>query len=144
MCTRFDSAVNSHASTLKLVTTLAQSLYSLEVVPSVFIFNTQAKYRPVDLLEKEPLKVHLYTLLRCSAITVFETHFKANLASRQVSHENIYSMILEALKHILKPTWQADKFHMKIFVHLGKSLVGSVTDESVSNEIELARWTIVR
>ena len=34
------------------------------------IFTLQAKYRPVDLLEKEPLKVHLYTLLRCSAITV--------------------------------------------------------------------------
>ena len=33
-------------------------------------FQTQAKYRPVDILEKEPLKVHLYTLLRCSAITV--------------------------------------------------------------------------
>ena len=32
--------------------------------------DSQAKYRPVDLLEKEPLKVHLYTLLRCSAITV--------------------------------------------------------------------------
>ena len=30
--------------------------------------HIQAKYRPVDLLEKEPLKVHLYTLLRCSAI----------------------------------------------------------------------------
>ena len=33
-------------------------------------FILQAKYRPVDLLEKEPLQVHLYTLLRCSAIAV--------------------------------------------------------------------------
>ena len=51
------------------ITYLCCIYYKINYLLSLILYK-QAKYRPVDLLEKEPLKVHLYTLLRCSAITV--------------------------------------------------------------------------
>ena len=42
MCTRFDSAVNSHTSTLKLVTTLLVRLYIFPIQAQVCAYVVEA------------------------------------------------------------------------------------------------------